>query len=417
MTIEYDMNKLKAQISNLFNFSSDAIQILTYTDEDGDVIALDNDNELRDAVLSQRLNPLRITVQLKPYLTDGSNSMPNGVRTSDNNSGIRSDATSPSHSRFPVLADELNSTVEKSLKPIPDPIRGVLTNLSRDVIRTATTAPVLSELLLLLSKMQLTNSSQSSQEPIGKPMDTSCGSPSVADFNINGPKISNVPQNQLPRALPQTNVASSIPDNIQKKHEIGHSNQCLGSINYAPVDCDQKMSKEQMDSFEVHRDGKYVLASEPSIPFDIQGGNSTLGTSDKPKPFVAPMFLHGNTSTDKRHSSQFPFGFTSQEDAIGNWHASSTAIPYSNTRPFDATSRCPFNMASSRPNGDSTHVGDVFGNTFRAPTSFFCHSPMPHPYRKSSSCHNNTSRSFHRGVICDGCGMHPIIGPRYKSTV
>jgi next-to-BRCA1 protein 1 len=24
---------------------------------------------------------------------------------------------------------------------------------------------------------------------------------------------------------------------------------------------------------------------------------------------------------------------------------------------------------------------------------------------------------FHRGVQCDGCGVHPITGPRYKSKV
>lgn len=416
MIIDHDMNKLRNKISNLFNFSNDAIQVLAYIDEDGDVVALDDDDELRDAVLSQRLNPLRITVQLKPCATDGSNSTPNGVRTSDDNSNIRSNATSPCNSRFPGLAAELNFTVEKSLKPLPDPIRGVLTNLSRDVIQIASTAPVLSELLLLLSNMQLTNVSQSTQEPIGKPVDTSCGSSSgVADLNTCGePKVSIDPQNQLHRVLPQTNFVSPIPDNIPKMHEIGHSNQCLGSLNFAPVDFDQKMSKEQ-DSCEVHRDGKSVLASKPSIPLDSQGGNSTLGTSDKPKHSVASMFLHGNTSTDRKPydgTSQFPFGFASQGHAIGSRHVTSTAIPYSNTRPSDATGRYPFNTVFTPRNGDSSSKGH-----HGAPTSFSSHSPALHTYGRSSSGHDHTSRTFHRGVICDGCGMHPIMGPRYKSTV
>ncbi|KAL0921410.1 hypothetical protein M5K25_008476 [Dendrobium thyrsiflorum] len=420
-TIEYDMNMLRTKISSLFKFSNDAVLVLTYKDEDGDVVALDNDDELRDAVLSQRLNPLRITVQLKTNSTDGSYSRPNAVRHG-NNSEMRSDEASPSHNRFPRLAAELNSTVEKSLKPFPDPIRGVLTNLSRDVIQTASTAPILNELLLLLSKMQLTNDTQSSQEPFGKPLNAPCGSPSrVADLNTcDEPKASNDLQNQLPRVLPQTNIVSPIHDNIQKMHEVGLSSQCLESINYAPLGFYPNMSKEQKDNCKGHHDGKSELAAEPPMPFDTQGGHATLGSSDKPKPFVASMFSHGNTSSDRWPSdvaSQFPFGFTSQGDALGNRHAVSTAIPCANTRPSDVNNRCPFNtMFSFPPKVDSSCKGNAFWD-IHAASSFSCLSSMPHSYRRSSSCHDNTSRTFHRGVICDGCGMHPIMGPRYKSNV
>lgn len=405
--IDHNMNMLKTKISSLFKLSNDAILVLTYTDEDGDVVALDNDDELRDAVLNQRLNPLRITVQLKPYSTDGSYSKPNGVGTSDNYSNIGSDATSPSHSRFPGLAAELNSTVEKSLNPIPAPIRGVLKNISRDVIRSASTAPVLSELLLLLSKMQLTNVSQSSQEPINKPVDASCGSLSrAADLNtFDENKVSNDLQNQLPKVLPQTNFVSPISNNNQKMHEVGHSSKCLGSENYAPVDFDQIISSEK-DNCEVHRDGKSLLAADPLMPSETKGGNWTLGSSDKPNPFVSSMFFHGNTSSDGRPS-----------DALGNNDVASTAIPHSNLRPSDVTNHCPFNtMFYFPPNGDPSSKGHVLGNRHGAPTSFSCNSPMLHPYR-SSSFHDHISRTFHRGIICDGCGMHPIMGPRYKSTV
>ncbi|XP_020571772.1 protein NBR1 homolog isoform X2 [Phalaenopsis equestris] len=395
MIIDYDMDKLRTKISSLFNFSDDAVLVLTYTDEDGDVVALDNNDELRDAVLSQRLNPLRINVQLKPYSTDGSYSTysplrinvqlkpystdgsysrPNGVRSSDNNSDIRSDSASPYHSRFPGLAVALNSTVEKSLKPVPDPIRGVLTNISRDVIKTASTAPVLSELLSLLSKMQISNISQSSQEHISKPVDKSCGSPSkVADLNtFDEPKVSIDLQNQLPK----------VPENTPKMPEVGQSCRCLGSINYATVDFDPNMSNEH---------GKSGLDVEPPIPFDTLGGDATVGIFepfDEPNPFVASTFMCGNARTERRPSedtSQLPFGFTSQGDAIGN--------------------------------SDSSCKGITSGKRRGDPTSFSCHSPMLHPYRRSSICHDHPSRTFHKGVICDGCGMHPIMGPRYKSTV
>ncbi|GLT53791.1 hypothetical protein SLA2020_270390 [Shorea laevis] len=44
-------------------------------------------------------------------------------------------------------------------------------------------------------------------------------------------------------------------------------------------------------------------------------------------------------------------------------------------------------------------------------------SAMPfanHPFKRS---HSHTGSMFHRGIQCDGCGVHPIVGPRFKSKV
>jgi next-to-BRCA1 protein 1 len=30
---------------------------------------------------------------------------------------------------------------------------------------------------------------------------------------------------------------------------------------------------------------------------------------------------------------------------------------------------------------------------------------------------NSAPRSLHRWIQCDGCGVQPIVGPRYKSNV
>uniref|UniRef100_A0A0D6QZQ1 ZZ-type domain-containing protein n=1 Tax=Araucaria cunninghamii TaxID=56994 RepID=A0A0D6QZQ1_ARACU len=44
--------------------------------------------------------------------------------------------------------------------------------------------------------------------------------------------------------------------------------------------------------------------------------------------------------------------------------------------------------------------------------------PVDDPFLKRNRCfEENMHRTFHRGVQCDGCGMNPIIGPRFKSTV
>lgn len=45
------------------------------------------------------------------------------------------------------------------------------------------------------------------------------------------------------------------------------------------------------------------------------------------------------------------------------------------------------------------------------------YGPRMPPFKKTYS-HNDVSGSiFHRGVCCDGCGVHPITGPRFKSKV
>lgn len=56
---------LRLKIASDFKFSADVEFNLTYIDEDGDVVMLDDDNDLRDAVLNQKLNPLRINLLLK----------------------------------------------------------------------------------------------------------------------------------------------------------------------------------------------------------------------------------------------------------------------------------------------------------------------------------------------------------------
>uniref|UniRef100_A0A0C9S6F1 TSA: Wollemia nobilis Ref_Wollemi_Transcript_15057_2802 transcribed RNA sequence n=1 Tax=Wollemia nobilis TaxID=56998 RepID=A0A0C9S6F1_9CONI len=44
--------------------------------------------------------------------------------------------------------------------------------------------------------------------------------------------------------------------------------------------------------------------------------------------------------------------------------------------------------------------------------------PVDDPLLKRNRCfEENMHRTFHKGIQCDGCGMNPIIGPRFKSTV
>ncbi|KAG0455414.1 hypothetical protein HPP92_024706 [Vanilla planifolia] len=291
MIFEYDMNKLRSKISNLFMIDHDAVLILTYTDEDGDIVALDNDEELHDAVIYQKLNPLKIHVKLKPSSVSNSPSM-----------------------SFPQLAAELNTVAKETLKSIPAPILGFLTNACHDVLQAASSSPAIAEVLKPLSNMHLVN------------VDTR------TEHNVFlGP------ENRFPTTIPRINHAGSAPRDIQQMHEPDNLSQ---KSNPRSADAIQDPNTKQK-SGNVRNDGIPVVAVEPHFTFPAE-----VMPSDLPS---APDFVHGSGHFDN-------------------------------------------------------------ANAFRG-------HRLQHPYGRFCSYDGRTSRAFHRGVICDGCGMHPIMGPRYKSTV
>lgn len=66
------------------------------------------------------------------------------------------------------------------------------------------------------------------------------------------------------------------------------------------------------------------------------------------------------------------------------------------------------------PLNECPFAGTPVGNDYAVPP-FRYHSHHP-----SKRCHRNTPPTggiFHKGVRCDGCGVQPITGPRYKSKV
>ncbi|KAI5080596.1 hypothetical protein GOP47_0004474 [Adiantum capillus-veneris] len=70
------LEQLQAKIRELFQLSPSAVLAITYVDKDNDVVTLGEDRDLVDACLVQRLNPLRLEVQVlesKPGGTDRRN--------------------------------------------------------------------------------------------------------------------------------------------------------------------------------------------------------------------------------------------------------------------------------------------------------------------------------------------------------
>ncbi|GJN02588.1 hypothetical protein PR202_ga19952 [Eleusine coracana subsp. coracana] len=134
---DHSLVALRSKIASAFKFSSDVEFILTYTDEDGDVVMLDDENDLRDAAINQKLNPLRIDVQLK----NSNIKAPRTKHQALNSRSLRSTA----------LEDQLvhvKSAIDEAMKFVPEQVPAVLTKLSHDLrSRAASSVPSLAELL------------------------------------------------------------------------------------------------------------------------------------------------------------------------------------------------------------------------------------------------------------------------------
>ncbi|EPS74266.1 hypothetical protein M569_00491 [Genlisea aurea] len=140
--LDLDFDGLKKKIVSLFNFASNAKLMLTYTDEDGDVVTLGDDNDLIDAV-HQHLNPLRITVKL-----------------SSEDKSKEDDLSNDSS------AVDLKSLVSEILNNVPEPVQGIISPVIADLatkVATSISSGNISELLACLSNLGLPNLSQNSE--------------------------------------------------------------------------------------------------------------------------------------------------------------------------------------------------------------------------------------------------------------
>ncbi|KAL8154165.1 hypothetical protein V2J09_011925 [Rumex salicifolius] len=115
--LELDLEGLRAKIRSLFDFTPDSILELTYEDEDADIVALVDEEDLHD-VLQQGLNPVRITVQLN----------------TGSAASVKSTGTStPVPAQDQPVNSPINSSVAELLKKVPEPFREHLQMLSSEL--------------------------------------------------------------------------------------------------------------------------------------------------------------------------------------------------------------------------------------------------------------------------------------------
>ncbi|XP_008777228.1 protein JOKA2-like [Phoenix dactylifera] len=407
-SMDYDMNKLRSKIISSFNLSSDAELILTYTDEDGDIVTLGDDDDLHDAVVGQRLNPLRINVQLK------------------SGSGRRFDLESQTAKPAPEMSSQIKNrqpqisfALDEALKSLPEPC-GALSNLSQDFfLKTVSSAPAFAEFMDYFSKLGLSNANLPSSSPIGDSSDTSTGaSAQTMDVNIgDGPKVLN-DSASLSTVIPNTHTADPVSEVMQKHRESDYVNS--GGRVKIPVDLNTDIptnphtpgypSIDDLLTPTLPETQVPILATNDDINHDKESsdahrkGKSVISAA----PFSMPPVDHTAEHSSQNYETQNPF-------LAPNYGITET-MSGDNSKPL------PVGMGPSASNHGFGSPVDVptnkhisaFTSYVPLPGGFF---PIGHQYRKGDGYHESTLRTFHRGVQCDGCGMHPIIGPRFKSNV
>ncbi|KAJ6814225.1 protein NBR1-like protein [Iris pallida] len=436
--MDQNMSILRAKIISLFKFNPDADFILTYTDEDGDIVTLDDDDELRDAVIGQHLNPLRINVQLRT----------NTAASTD----ARSEAASPTAAKPPKaplnIQSNIQSGVNEALKSVPEPFRSAITDLSGDVLKVATSTPAFVKLVESFSKLGLSNVSQPFQGTTGESSGGSSGvSAHPVDLNVGDePQGSSVPTQE-------TGTTVSV-GTARENHESGNRVQDSGPASSASVDSNQDITKNKnvplypfddllvsiwnadgplmKEGGNAPRDGKSVATSTFGAPIqlipihDTTGPpKSQIGGSSHADGRLIYEKEGGNAPRDGKSIATSTFGAPIQLIPIHDRYAdmisgsSAEQLPGKTTGP--PTSQIGGSSHSDAPM-NSLRFGSVPPSTYVHPPTYVPQIPpanlsYPPLYQRSHSNHENAERTFHKGIQCDACGMHPIIGPRFKSKV
>ncbi|KAJ6825011.1 protein NBR1-like protein [Iris pallida] len=387
--MDLNMSILRAKIISLFKFNPDADFILTYTDEDGDIVTLDDDDELRDAAIGQHLNPLRINVQLRS----------NTTATTD----ARSETTSPTAAKPPKaplnIQANIQSGVNEALKSVPEPFRNAISDLSGDVLKVATSAPAFVKLVKSFSKLGLCNVSQPFHGTTGESSGGSSGaSAHLVDLNVGGePQGSSVPTQEADATV------SVGP--ARKQHESGNMVKGVGTAASASVHLNEDITKNKnVPPYPFDDLLASIWTTNGRLISEKEGGNAHQdGKCDATSTFEVPIqsvpILDGyGHIIDGSNTGQFPGNTTTPISKIGGSSHSDGAV---NILRFDSV---PSNYVPP-----STYVPPI------PPVNFSC--PVMHPYQRSHSNHENAQRTFHKGIQCDACGMYPIVGPRFKSKV
>ncbi|GLT28062.1 hypothetical protein SLA2020_030190 [Shorea laevis] len=357
--LDLDMAGLRAKIFDLFSFTSDAELALTYIDEDGDVITLADDDDLHD-VTRQNLKFLRINVQLN--IADFSKS---SARSSGTSTPLRS-----SQVQHPL--QNINTCASEFLKSLPEPLLDAISKLSLDLASKAlSTNPLLTDLVDHLSKVRQSFLDASSQTSVASGTNRQGGS----SEGLVAPLVPTMQNPSTDGGLRYIFSQSASANLVCKGgQETGAGNVVSGvKTQVIPESVTVDLNLESTSESDLS--GSTGVKSSPALSNVVAGDdkNDKIRVNDHSKKGVSFPVLD-----DPKRNAQY-------------YHTNASAKNLSN--------ECPFSGVSI--------ANDPVVPPYSQPGTFnWCHMPF-----------SGMSGIFHRGVQCDGCGIHPITGPRFKSKV
>ncbi|KGN64343.1 protein NBR1 homolog isoform X2 [Cucumis sativus] len=267
--LDLDINGLRSKVVDLFSFSSDTDFILTYVDDDGDVVTLVNGDDL-DEMMSQHLSFLKINVHLRNKEKGQSHNKSDGSST-------RMTPESSFQNVFPGISEVLKS--------MPEPLPEFCSQLLLDIASKAVASPVLSELAQSFIRLGNQNSHSSSR---------TSSVPEVSTQNV---------ATECP--TPPLGADSRASKNDDFHQETGSKFQCSGFST---------KNRKIINSENVTKNTGEPIASGLSIGKPAIAARSSSSFDGKEKEKRSDAFLKlGNshcspaTSVDRRFINECPF--------------------------------------------------------------------------------------------------------------
>ncbi|KAF8005904.1 hypothetical protein BT93_K0249 [Corymbia citriodora subsp. variegata] len=458
--LDLDMVGLKAKILSLFSFPSDADLTLTYVDEDGDVVTLVDDNDLHD-VMRQRLKFLRINVSVNNEKSDRSY-----ARSSGSSTPLRSP-----WGQQPL--PDVNAIVAEALKTVPEPIREAVSKLSLDLAsKVASSSPT--DFIDNLTKLGQSRLLTRFQPRVGGNVGGDNGASASTGATSMAADTNAAKDESMPDVTPNSNFGNS--SSKECKDVDGGGVNKGGVVSAAPVQVPVDLNADlpgesNISGGETKVEGRRISGGKTAddvrklfekaaigkvhaelletkfqkvkdcIKDQASCQSAAFGASTStvqnpgytnPHPLCIPGLtvssfqpLHGQAfvnatpvaqGLNTKVEGQNILGGKTQAEAqkelqkIFNDYISSThpgaspTVANKTAMPKPAAFGPSFEPFSGLSLADDCSLGHGA-------------SRRPHPFKRGSNYTDTMGGIFHKGIRCDGCGVHPITGPRFKSKV
>ncbi|CAO2819005.1 unnamed protein product [Amaranthus hypochondriacus] len=346
--LDLNMEGLRLKICSLFNLPSTTCFNLTYIDEDDDLVTLADDEDLHD-VLSQCLNPVRITVCMK----------------TDKPIAASAEQSTPKVSSDPNSQQNDNLNVTEVLKTVPVPLRHAFSKITSDLTaKAASTSPILGDLLDGLSK-------------VGQ-----------SYLNASPSDGSTTPQKNSPSKKVDASMDRGVKHNDSQTSNIAQlspkNNESIGKEEFIPSYRQLLMRRGEnvnLDEFEKNKYNLKLMEDNKNVYMN-SGTDAHVNSLRK---CISSENVTSKSAHGVNKSSHFDGGSHSRQY-------------------FDLKSvgECP--ISGELPTFPPLPCEPIY--------------PIQTALRTANEIfQTNVGPNFHKGVRCDGCGVLPITGPRFKSKV